>query len=195
VKQLKNWLIRSPLFRLDFWITIGASCVLLFSLTQARASSVASYQLQAAYIYQFTNYIDWPNETSDSTQPFIIAILGDSPVADELEKLAKVKQIKGRTIQVQKHVSLETLKKPQILVLSREIPSERDVVLKFCATKGILTISHSPEAAENGIMINFFTEEGKLRYEVNRKAFEKEKFRVSSQLLKLARIVEPKNGK
>ena len=55
--------------------------------------------------------------------------------------------------------------------------------------RAVLTVSDSDRFAANGGMIGFVEADGKIRLEVNLEAAQKANLRVSSQLLKLARIV------
>lgn len=177
------------------FLTLTLTCVLLLSSNVATSGSASPYELEAAYIYQLTNYIEWPEESSHSNEPFVISIIGETPLAEALEKIAQTKTIKGRKIQIQKDSTPETLQKSQAIFISSEAQQELNAVVKNTTKKSVLTIAHIPEAAERGIMINFYVEDGRLRYELNRKKLENEKFKVSSQLLKLAKIVEPKSAK
>ena len=52
----------------------------------------------------------------------------------------------------------------------------------------VLTIGESDNFASNGGAFRFFTEENKMRFEVNTDATDRAKLKISSKLLKLARI-------
>jgi hypothetical protein len=57
-------------------------------------------------------------------------------------------------------------------------------------TAGILTVGESEASGADGVVINFKLEGGKVRFEINVKAAERQKLRISSRLLSLAHIVE-----
>lgn len=200
MKPLKNCFLQRLRASFGFELAIALlSWAALCLPSPLHAGSALPYELEAAYIYQFTNYIEWPNAKTTTTAPFVICIIGESPLTRALEKLASAKTIHGRKIQIRAKDSEETLTdslaQSQIVVLTTSDPAVRDAVLKETQHKGALTISHHPQASEHGVMINFYVEDGKLRYEINRKLVEKENFQISSQLLKLARIVESKSAK
>jgi preprotein translocase subunit Sec61beta len=52
----------------------------------------------------------------------------------------------------------------------------------------VLTVGESEAFARQGGMIRFFEEDNRLRFEINPTAAEKVGLRISSKLLKLARI-------
>lgn len=65
--------------------------VLIFLFTTSLAFS-QNYQLHSVFIYSFTRYVQWPDEYNKGD--FEIVVLGDSPITEELQKLAQAK--KGR---------------------------------------------------------------------------------------------------
>ena len=53
--------------------------------------------LKAAFIYNFIKYINWK---APADNPFIIAVIGTSPVYNSLQEIAKVESINGKKIVV-----------------------------------------------------------------------------------------------
>jgi hypothetical protein len=71
-------------------------------------------------------------------------------------------------------------------------PSEKGRVrsiLRALKGTGILTIGDFEGFAEQGGAFNFYLEEGKVRFEINDCAARRENLKISSKLLRLARIV------
>ena len=71
-------------------------CLLVFSV----ASGQTSYQTHTLYIYSFAKFVQWPEESR--VGDFEIAVLGDSPILLELDKLAQKKKIGGYRSKSQK---------------------------------------------------------------------------------------------
>lgn len=82
------------------------------------------------------------------------------------------------------------LSKCHVLVIFGNPAGSLQAILQKTQTFRMLTLSHAPGFATRGVMINFTQEDGKLRFEVNQHAIERQKLKVSSQLLKLAKPVE-----
>lgn len=158
---------------------------LLLCLPEARSDSDSIQKLKTAFIFQFTNYIEWAEADAG---PFVISVLGDGGLIPHLEELAEKKLVKGREIRVLFAKDLSQLKKSHIIVLA----VSDEGMLRHVARKnrGALIVTHNEGFAEKGAMINFFEEADRLRFEINRRALEEQRLQVSSQLLKLARIVE-----
>lgn len=53
----------------------------------------------------------------------------------------------------------------------------------------VLLVGESEGFAARGGVINLYTEDGRIRFEINRKAAERRGLRLSSRLLRLARLV------
>lgn len=162
---------------------------LIPSLGWTRELSAQENKVKAAFIYQFTNYIDWPESTDDDYQkPFVIAVFSESPLLNELQELAKVRTIKKRPMQIVLVTDLATLTDAQIIL----VESNSNLLDKILAlkTKKSLIISHGDGLATKGAMINFFLEGDRLRFEINRSAMDAVKIKPSSQLLKLSRLVD-----
>jgi hypothetical protein len=143
--------------------------------------------LKAAFIYNFTKYIDWGK--NNDKRVFVIGILGDSPIANSLEQIAKDNTVNNKPIVV--HI----LDRPSqaadcdILFISRNNRFSLNSILDR-AGKGVLTISEQPGYAEQGTAFNFIIVNNKLKFEANLKSISSAGLKAGSQLLKLAKIVE-----
>lgn len=155
------------------------------SSSEAGSHLDSTHKLETAFIFQFTNYIEWPETDAG---PFVISLLGDDGLLPDLEELAKKKLVKGREIIVLFARDPSQLKASHIIVVHTD--DEELLRLAVKRNNGALIVSHSEGFAEKGAMINFFEDAERLRFEINRRAIEGQKLVVSSQLLKLARIIE-----
>ena len=165
---------------------IFAVCVC--STSFSFANSDEQYKIETAFIYQFTNYITWPTDSTRTS--FVISVVGASPITGELEDLAKTKSVKGQKLEIHQITESPQLKKSDIVVLTSSNEKILEEVLKKTRGTNTLIISFSKGFASKGAMINFYLEEGRLRFEINRPALENEGLQASSQLLKLAKVIE-----
>jgi hypothetical protein len=148
-------------------------------------------QVKAAFIFQFRNYVTWPEERGGKdAHNFIISIVGrDRVLLQELEILAKEKKMNNRQIEVKGVDAAERLIKSDIIVIAtHDLETLLEIVRK---TKGdhALIVSQAEEFARKGSMINFYIEDERLRFEINLSAVKKENLQISSQLLNLAKLV------
>ncbi len=150
------------------------------------------HRVKTAFIYQFTNYVEWPKDqrTLAATEPFLVTIIGNSPLVQELHNIAKAKTVKGRPIEIDHLQDSSKIRKSQMIIIAGSDDKALRDILERTKNMGALIISHADGFAKKGSMINFFIEDGRLRFEINRPALEEGQLQVSSQLLKLAKIVE-----
>ncbi len=143
--------------------------------------------LKAAFIYNFTKYIDWGNY-SDRNE-FVIDVLGDTTIAHSLEQIAKEARINDKPIVVHVLENPSEAAGCDILFISRKCHFTLDKILPLVG-KGVLTISEQPGYAEQGTAFNFIIVNNKLKFEANLKAISSAGLKAGSQLLKLAKIIE-----
>jgi len=144
--------------------------------------------LKAAFIYNFTKYIDW-GVYNDNYQ-FVIGVIGeDSPVIPALQEIAKTRTINSKRIEIRIIDDLSQIKDCRILFITRNCPFSLSSILKRLG-KGVLTISESKGYASLGTDFNFVVVNERLKFEANLKAISSSGLKAGSQLLKLAIIVD-----
>jgi len=144
--------------------------------------------LKAAFIYNFTKYITWPDMENRNT--FKIGVIGDSEIAKSLGQIASKKQVNNKPIKVYRIHSVQDFRDCQILFVSSSEKDRISEILSALGQKTILTIGDTPGFCEYGIMINFFIQGGLVKFEMNSTRLERVGLKARSQLRKLARIVE-----
>jgi len=142
--------------------------------------------LKAVFIYNFTKYIFWSD--NDASLTFNISIIGESNILFPLNEIAKYRKVGEKIIIINKIKDTNNLGQSHILFISE---SERDRVSEILNTlnNNTLTVSDSDGFAKMGVAINFFISNGKVRFELNQKVIERAGLKVSSQLQRLAVIV------
>ena len=136
---------------------------------------------------KFTQFIKWPKAINDE---FIIGIYGDSPFSGFATEFYSDISIKGNSVKVLKTYNLNVLKQANIIYICSNKYSEIQMIRGWAIKKNILTVSNRNGAAQKGSMINFYEDESKMRFEINYDVLQESDFKISSKLLKLARIVD-----
>ena len=77
-----------------------------------------------------------------------------------------------------------------MLYVATKDPDKAVCMLSSIDTRPVLTIGESRNFIHAGGLINFYRKGKKIRFEINAQAARESGFKISSQLLKLARIVE-----
>ena len=144
-------------------------------------------KFKAIFIYNFTQYIEWPEE--DSTGTFAIDILGSSNLQAPLEEIARKRSVRGQKLVVNQRRDLKDIGNSQILFIATEHHHQLEDIGRQLKNKAVLTIGDTEGLAHRGAGVNFTLVDGKLKFEMNRKAIERAGLTVSSHLLKLAILV------
>jgi hypothetical protein len=177
----------------DVWHGTRSTQLCLIFLLMCSFSNIPEdendeYNIKAAFIYQFTNYIDWGSLMSGDE--FVIGIIGSSPLKGQLAEIAKSKTVKGKRIVLRQFSKPDEIVPCHILFIPRKTLFPLDNILAKVLGKGTLTISEKEGYAKNGTNINFIEVDEKLKFEANTKSINAAGLKASSQLLKLAIIVE-----
>jgi hypothetical protein len=143
--------------------------------------------LKAAFIFNFTKYIDW--ETSNTEQDFVIGVIGNTPVAQSLEEVARSRTTHDKKISIRKFSRPEDIVSCQVLFIPKNCPFSLVSVLEHTG-RGVLTVSEENGFAKLGTALNFIEINDKLRFEANLRSLYVAGLRAGSQLLRLAIIVD-----
>jgi hypothetical protein len=167
-----------------------AACLLALPGAARAEVAVSEYDVKAAFLYNFTKFVDWPPSAFASEHsPLKICVVGEDPFGKTLRSLME-DEVAGRRLIL---VHLDSLNSPaacQVLFVSR---SERDRLPQIlAAVRGapVLTVGDTPGFLDHGGMINFILERSKVRFDINQEAAERSGIRISSKLLALAKHVK-----
>ena len=159
---------------------------------RAEVPAATEYQVKAAFLYNFARYVEWPAEAFPPTgQPFVVTVLGEDPFGPALDSVLKGRTIRDRSLSVRRAARLEDVEKSHILFIAGSEGEALARILRRLDAAPTLTIGESPHFAERGGMVRFRKDRDRVGFEINLTSTEKARLRVSSQLLKLARIVGP----
>jgi hypothetical protein len=147
------------------------------------------YKVKAAFIYNFAKFIEWPSgHFASDDSPFVIAIVGTDPFNGELDRALAGKKVGTHPVEARHFESAESVGRCEVLFIA---DNDDEAVAKIIATlsgKAVLTVGDGEHFDADGGAIRFFTEDGKMRFEINTDATDAAKLKISSKLLKLARI-------
>ena len=167
-------------------------CLVLLALlvlwpARAAADTQLEPQVKAAFVYNFTKFVEWPDDAFTSpSDPIRITIMGQGSFSRAIDAI-QGKEGHGRSISVSHHE--EQLTKAQILVITGETEGALRQSLLEAGGKPILTVSDMEGFDLKGGMITLVRREDKVGFIINLAAAEKAGLKISSQLLKLAEAV------
>jgi hypothetical protein len=157
----------------------------LLPLLSNAADQDLEYQVKAAFLLNFTKFIEWP-ETSESS--IDICILGDDPFGTVLDRMVADEVVNGHKVTVLRTRRTPVPKSCEVLFIRR---SEKENA-KFLPElgPGILTVGEGEEFLRGGGMIAFVLENSRVRFDINEAVARNAGLKISSKLLNVARTVK-----
>ena len=148
-----------------------------------------NYKMHAMFIYHFTKYINWPEK--ESGEDFVIGIIGQTPLKDELLSITKSKNINNRKVSIKQFKeNYEELKNCQIIFIPESESKYINKVIANTEKSAVLVITEKGGMLQKGASINFLVINEKLRFEISKTKLAEHNLKVSNELLKLASDVQ-----
>jgi hypothetical protein len=163
-------------------------------LATAEAPASSEYEVKAAFIYNFAKFVEWPPDDGAPVRPFVIVVLGKDPFGRSLDDMLRGKTIGGSAIDIRRVARIDDVGRCEILFISDSERTRLAPILKRIASEPILTVGESAGFASQGGIIGFRLQGERVRLEVSVGAAERAGLRISSQLLRVARLVGPGPG-
>lgn len=158
---------------------------------QAIPSFADEYQLKAVFLYNFANFINWPEHVfANAETPFMICILGDDPFGEYLDIMIEEQQAKGRDLTISRltDTQLSKINDCHILFISKLTNNSLMEIYHSTCRYPILTVSEDDNFMNSGGMIRFFNLNKRVRLEINPEAIEQTGLKADANLLNLSKI-------
>ncbi|MBW8887956.1 MAG: YfiR family protein [Fibrobacteres bacterium] len=158
------------------------------------AQIAQEFAIKASFIAKFVAFVKWPapreGASGADSGVFRVAVFGDNPFHEELETALRKSAPASVPVRVETVRDVRDLRGSKLVFIGA---AEKGSVAKLSAwaeANGALTIGDGDGFAGQGVIINFYRDGSKVRFEINPAAAERSGFQISSLLLKVARIVE-----
>ncbi len=174
---------------LIFSVTFGA---LLFGVANPAVaqSKGDEYRLKAAFLFHFTQLVDWPPDAFGSdSDPVTLCTVGEDPFHGDLDAAVEGKSIGARPLRVRHFKQPQDIQGCQLLFVGNRDSARISALLVGLKDSPVLTVGEADDFVKEGGMIGFFIENDKIRFDINLQSAEHAKLRISSRLLLLARKV------
>jgi hypothetical protein len=167
-------------------VLIGGLCAALVASAPQFAADVHDEdEIEAAFLYRFAAYVDWPSEAL-SGQDFTIAVLGSDSIVRQLQQMLPNHSLKNRPAQVRRIRGLDELRDAQILFVGPRYNDELKSVIARVANRPVLVVTASDHGLDEGSCVNFLVVDRRVRFEVSLTAADRVGLKVSSELLSVA---------
>jgi hypothetical protein len=164
--------------------------LMAYSLGSAQTLATLEYEVKAAFLLNFTHFVDWPEEAfAEPDDAFVIGVLGEEdPFEGRLDQAVEGRSVQDRPTSIRYGRTLEELGRIHMLFVCRTGREDIADLVAHLATAPVLTVGETSRFTAEGGMIRFHLRQGKVAIEINRGAVNKAGLRVSPRLLALADI-------
>jgi hypothetical protein len=169
---------------------------LAFALTapqvaEGEATRADSRHVKALFVVNFLGFAEWPAaRLHASPGRLVVAVLGDPEFAALVAEAAAGRSVNGRTISVEAVDSPELAIDAHLVFIAGSQSRRLPAVLRTVAVAGVLTVGDTEGFARDGVAINLYELDNRVRIEVNSTAAARAGLHLSANLMRLARIVE-----
>jgi len=176
-------------FRLLFFlILVGLIC----QLGIGRAETAGEYQVKAAFFYHFANFVDWPASTFTATKGHLrICVMGTDPFGSTLDDTLAKKSVGDHPFEILRNPPTSQLQHCHLLYIPASASSQIRALRHRIAKVDVLTIGETLDFMKQGGMVQFFVDNQKVRFAVNTDVVNETNLKISSKLLRLAKIYTP----
>ena len=171
---------------------VAAVALLIVALPQTGAIGVVAgeYEVKAAFLYNFAQFVEWPAGTfASATDPIRLCILNDRPFQAQLTQIAGNKQIAGHPVLVILVQDIKQSRGCHELFVGSSQSQENVQIIDSLRGTSVLTVGETNDFLEHGGIINFIVLGDHVQFQVNQKAATQARLHMSSQLLSVAKHV------
>lgn len=165
--------------------------ILLFCLGWLHAQAAPAIDkadlVKAAVIEKIARFIDWPKPAEGQ---FVLCVVGEHPQLPALRAYYENVTIGERTVAIQVVKRGETSGACRVLFLSQRDLADLKRHRTAADRDNILLIAEGDGAARAGVHVAFYSDSGRLKLDVNRKALETSGLKASFRLLEVAKLVD-----
>ena len=171
-------LILTFLFAAAFWVP-------------AWSADLEEYQVKALYMYNFAKFVQWPEGSFSGPEDTInLYVIGQDPF-DRLLEEAFERTAQGRSFRITRMRKWEDVPADcHMLFVGRMEKKFMTRILDSVAGRPVLTVGDENSFSRAGGIIALVTRENRIRFQVSRQALIESNLKLSSNLLRLAEIID-----
>jgi hypothetical protein len=152
------------------------------------------YQIKAAYLLNFTRYVEWPPSVFDGTGASLnVCVVGRDPFGNVLDRTMAGRRIGGRFLRVLRPAR-PAGDRCHVAFIGQTTAAVREAWLGALQDEPTLTVGEGARFAEAGGMIAFVIVNQTVRFEINVEAVRSGGLQISSRVLTLATRLYPRRG-
>ena len=164
--------------------------VLTLAPVRAQQSQAGEHALKAAFLYNFTKFIDWPDSAfTGSTAPFQVCVLADEAFRRAVENILQGEEKRGHRFAVSVPQSTDNVRTCHLMYFGVEEGERWAARLPALRQTPVLTVGEGPRFLDRGGLIAFLLVGDRVRFDIRKQGAEQAGLNVSAKLLRVARQV------
>lgn len=181
----------ASLIRVRRWLVVATACIAVLPGSNAMpAPPAAEYQVKAAYLFNFSQFVEWPTTAYASADaPFVIGILGEDPFGGALDQVVRGESLSGHPLVVKRFRDADEIAGCNILFIGRGEAPRLEQTLQAVRGRHILTVTDFTGAESRAAIIVLKTENNRIRMRINIDEARANDLVISSKLLRPAEVV------
>lgn len=183
---MKNLNKKSSIHRTPVFILV---LVLLMQAPTMASNTAGNTQdlIRAAMVFNFCKFVEWP--TDDKPDHLVLGVMSDGFEVPDFSSIDG-KSVRDLPLEVRNVYSRTELSECNLLFIADSQQMTLQDAFAESRNESILTISEIDDFCTQGGIIQMVPRRGKMRFFINRQAADDAGLTLSSQLLKMAKIVE-----
>lgn len=156
---------------------------------RAQASAPSEYDVKAAFLYNFARFGEWPTAAFTDGGKLRLCVIGSDPFGSSLGAIAG-KPVGSRSVEILRLDAGDDARRCQIAFIGGNNLAAATQIARRLERLPILAIAEVPGFAAAGGTIEFYLVDNRVRFAINPDAAQRAGVTLSSQLLRLAQIVQ-----
>jgi len=154
------------------------------------ATAATEDEVRAAFLFQLAQYVNWPADAGRPANAALrFCVLGQDQLTATLEPTVRKKLIQGRAVSVRRVAEHSQFSECDLAFIGFQSEKQVKATLAAAHFPGVLIVGEMEHFAQMGGMVNLVIRSGRVAFEINTAAAEKEHLEFRSQLLRFARLV------
>ncbi|MBI4460194.1 MAG: YfiR family protein, partial [Acidobacteria bacterium] len=133
------------------WLLLAGVCFISALPAQAQTTTSLEYQVKAAFLLNFTKFVEWPSAAfSTFNSPIRICVLGEDPFGPTLNRTLAGEIVNNRSLEAARLSSSGNLRDCHVLFISRSERGRVAQILSGLRGSSVLTVSEVPGFTDAG---------------------------------------------
>lgn len=156
--------------------------------SMAEDSKATEYRIKAAFLYNFSRFVTWPEAGGEDTGKVSLCTLGGDPFGKLLDALAG-KSVHKSSLHIKRLDDPGQARECQIVFISRSASRDLEYIISLLRDQPTLTVSDMDGFTAHGGIIQFKRVNNRVQFDINIDAANLAGLTISSKLLSLATVV------